>query len=260
MAVKEHQLYNEVWENVMVWALPKIKEDLERVGYQLLFERDSGYQLSPKQQYEYNSYYWCRKLEQAFDRLENIKSMTGHSLYKKKGEQQSVLLQDWIMYNYEHYTVVYQGTLDIALLLTSEIFDLGIPYKKCSYGMVCDNTRVNGTSVHSILEKLRKATSKHREGKNLLLHRGERIELPLETEILGVVDATNMAIKLGWEASTDVKQALIEFLAIHARQDLLTIMDKECTEIELLVEKLFDKLLPYYRKMHSFYSYTETKR
>lgn len=252
MAVKEHQLYNEVWENVIGWALPKIKEDLERAGYQLLFERDSGYKLSPKQQYEYNSYYWCRKLEEVFGRLENIRIMTGRSLYKKKSEEKSVLLKEWIVYNYEQYTLVYQSILDIALLLTNEIMNLGNPYRKCCYSTICDNTRVKGTVVYRILGKLQKTTRRHREGKNLLLHQGERINLPIESRTLAEVDVINMAIKLGIEVG-ELKELVTEFLAIYTRTDLLAIMEKECREIESQVEELFDKLLPYYRWMRQFY-------
>jgi len=253
MAVKEHPLFNEVFANVNVWAMPKIQEVVKQKGYQALFKPDSSHKLSPKQQYEYNSYYWCKTLVDVLNRLESIRTMTGRSLYKKKNEEKSLLLQEWIVYNYEHYTLVYQSILDIALLLTNEVFSLGNPYKKCSYSTVCDNSRINGTSVHRILEKLRKTTSKHHEGKNLLLHRGERIKLPLESRILDTIDVTNMAIKFGIEVG-DMRELVTEFLAIHTRRDLLAIMDKECKQIESQVEKLFDELLPVSRRMRSFYS------
>lgn len=163
-------------------------------------------------------------------------------------------MQEWIAYNYEHYAIVYQGILDIALLLTNEVFDMGDPYEKCSYSVVYNNTRIVGTGVRSILKKLNNTTHKHHEGKNLLVHRGERIELPVESRALAEADVINMAIKLGMEVGPDVREALVEFFAIHTRKDLLAIMDKECKQIESQVEKLFDKLLPYYRRMRSFYS------
>ena len=252
MSVKEHQLFNELFSNVNVWALPQLEEDVKRESSQILLKPDSGHKLSPKQQYEYNSYYWCKTLVDVFNRLESIRTMTGRSLYKKKNEEKSVLLQEWIVYNYEHYTLVYQSILDLALLLTNEVFVLGNPYKKCFYSTICDNTRINGTDVHHILEKLSKTTSKHREGKNLLLHRGERIKLPLEPRTLDTIDVTNMAIKLGIEVG-DMRELVTEFLAIHSRTELLTMMQKECSEIESQVEELFGKLLPYYRGMRSFY-------
>ncbi len=252
MAVKEHQLFNEVFANVMVWGMPEIQEVVKQKGSQALLKPDSGHKLSPKQQYEYNSYYWCKTLVDVFNRLESIRTMTGRSLYKKKNEEKSILLQEWIMYNYEHYAIVYQSILDLASLLTNEVFVLGIPYKKCSYSTICDNTRIAGTGVGAILKKLNNTVRKHHKGKNLLVHRGERIKLPLEPRTLDAIDVTNMAIKTGIEVG-DLRESVTEFLAIYSRGELITIMEKECREIESQVEELFDKLLPYYRRMRSFY-------
>ena len=253
MAIKDHQLVNETLANVKDWALPKIEGDLKRKGYQVLLEHGTGYEFSPKQRYEYGSYYWCGRLVSTLDRLENIRSMTGRSLYRKKNEERSVLLQEWISYNYENYTIVYQGILDITLLLVNDIFDMGNPYHKCSYGTVYDNTRISGTGIRDILKKLKNVTTTYRKGKNLLVHRGERIKLPVESRTLDRIDMTNIAIKLGIEVDDDLKEAIAEFLAIYTKSELLTLMEKECREIETLVEKLFDKLLPYYRAVRSFY-------
>ncbi|HUU07925.1 MAG TPA: Cthe_2314 family HEPN domain-containing protein [Dehalococcoidales bacterium] len=254
MAVIEHQLYNELFKNVRVWAMPAIEERIRREGYQVILGLSPSHEFSPKQRYEYGSYYWCNRLWEAFDRLRDIRNMIGRSLYRKKNEEKSVLLQEWIVYNYEHYAIVYQSILEIALLLTNDIFDMGTPYEKCSYSTVYNNTRLAGTGVRNILKELSNITHKHREGKNFLVHRGERIKLPIESRTFAEVDVINMAIKLGLETKEDVKEALKLFLEIHTKRDLLVIMDKEYKQIELQVEKLFDKLLPYYRRMRSFYS------
>jgi len=255
MAVKEHQLFNELWENVRVWVMPEIEERIKREGYQVLFGPTKlVLEFSPKQNYEYNSCYWCVRLLDAFDRLRYIRNMTRRSLYRKKSEEKSVLLQEWLIYNYEHYVIVYQGVLDIALLLTNALFDMGNPPDKCSYSTICDNTRIAGTEVGAILKKLIKTVRKHREGKNLLVHRGGRIELPIQVRMPSEVDLLYVSIKLGIEVKDELRDLLAEFLTIHTRKDLLAIMDKEFKQIESQVEKLFDELLPVYRGMRSFYS------
>lgn len=254
MSVKEHQLFNELLQNVSVWEMPRLEERVKREGYQAFFEPKHGQGFSPKQHYEYNSYYWCSRFVNVFDRLRDIRNMTGRSLYRKKNEEKSVLLQEWLVYNYEHYAIVYQGILDIALLLTNAVFDMGNPYAKCSYSTVYGNTRIAGTGVGAILKELNNTVRKHREGKNLLVHQGERIKLPIETREFAEVDFINMAIRLGIQVSDKMRELVIEFLAIHTRKDLLVIMDRERKQIESQVEKLFDKLLPYYRRMRSFYS------
>jgi len=252
MSVGEHQLFREALANVVDWSMPQFQADAEkRDAYQAIFKPDPSLKLSPKQSYEYSSYYWCRRLEVVFDRLENIRRMMGRFPSKKKDEHKSVLLQEWIVYNYEMYTIVYQSILDITLLLVNTIFVMGNPYKKCDYRTVYDNTRIDGTGVRRILEKLSKTTSKYREGKNLLVHRGQRVKLPLETETLDAIDITNMAIKLGMDVDY-IKESLLEFLSIHTRKQLLAVMEKECEEIESQIEELFDELLPYYRMMRSF--------
>ena len=252
MAVKQHQLYIELVENIKSWPMPDILLRLEHGPYENIISYGTGVSPSPAQQREYNSYYWCSRVVSTFDRLEWIRAMTSRSVYRRKSETKSVLLEEWIMYNYEHYTVVYQTILEVALLLTNEVFGLGNPYRKCSYSTVCDNTRINGTSVHCILGKLKDTTNKHRGRKNLLVHRGERIRPPLDTvDLIDSTEVINMAIKLGIEIGGEREELPVEFLLIHSQKELIEIMEKECTEIESQVEDLFSALLPYYRKFRS---------
>ena len=252
MAVKQHQLFIELLENIKSWPMPDILNRLEHGPYEILINYGAGVKPSLEQQREYNSYYWCSRLVSIFDRLEWIRAMTSRSVHRRKNERKDVLLEEWIMYNYEHYTVVYQTILEVALLLTNEVFGLGNPYKKCSYSTVCDNTRIKGTSVHSILEKLKDTTDKHRGRKNLWVHRGERIRPPLDTiDLIDSTEVINMAIKLGIEIGGEREELPVEFLLTYSQKELIEIMEKECTKIESQVEDLFSALLPYYRKFRS---------
>lgn len=258
MALKEHQLYKELWANVFASLEPQIDEALEQVHKSPSFDEflsmlSSPFSLSPRQRYECSSWYWCNRIVDRFEELAKIRTMTGRSLYKRRNEEKSVLLQEWIMYNYEHYTVVFQGILDVALLLTNEIFLLGNPYKECHFGRVCGNTRIKGTTVHSMLQKLNETTRGRREGKNLLVHRGERIKLPLETRIYDTVDVINLFTKLRLEVDELTRGLVSEFLSEYSRNDLIGIMEKECAELESQVEGLFTALLPYYRAFRSAY-------
>ena len=252
MTVKQHQLFTELLENIKSWPMPDILLRLSHGPYETPIDYGAGVEPSPERQHQYNSYYWCNRLVSIFDRLTWIRSMTSRSVYGRKNEDRSVLLEEWIVYNYEHYTVVYQAILEVALLLTNEIFCLGNPYRKCSYSTVCDNTRINGTSVHRILGKLKNTTDKHHGRKNLWVHRGERLRPPLD--LIDLIDSTeiiDMARKLGIEIGGEREELPAEFLLIHSRKELIEVMEKECTEIESQVEDLFEALLPYYRKFCS---------
>jgi len=250
MAIEDHQLLKESLADAWAWAEPRIDKEWEQKGNQALLERGSFDGLSPRQHYEFSSFFWCNRLVKVFDKLRSIRAMTGRSLYKKKNESKGVVLQDWILHNYEHYTVVYQSILDVALLLTNGIFDLGNPYKKCSYRTVCDNTKINGTNVHHILEKLDKTVRGHREGKNLLVHRGEAIRPPLKSMTFDEIEVTNMAIKFGIGVGS-LEDNLTWFVSTFTKSELIKTMEKECTEIESQVEELFSELLPYYRAFRS---------
>ncbi len=180
MAVKEHQLFKELFETVKPWVFAETKKRIEQEGYQVMFGPNKlSFEFSPRQYYEYNSFLWCINLVSVFDRLENIRNMTRRTLHRKKSEDKSALLQKWLIYNYEHYAIAYQGILEVALLLTNAVFDMGNPTRECSYRTVINNTRISGTNVGAILKKLNETVQKHREGKNLLVHRGEQVKLPV---------------------------------------------------------------------------------
>ncbi len=83
-----------------------------------------------------------------------------------------------------------------------------------------------------------------------VFHRKQiKLPVPISSEEDLIHTATRFGIKLEGEL-----RLLEEFLMIKTREDLLAIMDKECKQIESQAEKLFDELLPVYRRMRSFYS------
>ena len=247
MAVKDHKLFTELLERAWGHIQPQIDETIRSKSLKLPWPRGAGINLSPKQEYEYNCYYWCKNLVEVFDRLENIVNMSNHSLYKKKNEEKSVLLFNWIQYNYEYYVLIYQSIPDIASMLINEIYILGIPRTKCSCGTVCENTRIKGTRVHKLLGKLQKLIDKHRKAKNLLLHQGDEISLPIGLKTLDIIELTTRAVKHGCEVDADLKDLVQFFLEKNTKEDIIKIMSEERSEIETQVENLYDVLLPFYR-------------
>ena len=250
MAIEEHQLYKETLSNIRPWAMQKI---LEGTYLPAVLEQYSSEKLTNKQRYEYAAFYWCSNLAESFKRLEKIRDMTSRSLHKRKKENKGDLLEEWSIYNYELYTLVYQSILDIALLLINEVLDLGIPYRKCFFSTVCANRRVKGNDVERVLKKINNLSSSHREGKNLLLHRGQQIQVPLKKTRLNTEEISDIALKLDLEVS-HARQLLGEFFAMRDRKQLIAIMEQECTKLESKVEQLCDEILPYYNKLRLFYS------
>lgn len=246
MILKSHKLYKRVFKNVKSW-LPEANIKLSNLRRLL----ESG-DLTPKQRYEIGSLLWCRTFSIVFNRLDRIREMTTRSIYKKKDENKSQLINNWLYYNYQLYTVTYQSILEIALLITNEILDLGNPYRQCNFSNIYENRRVKAAGLDRILKKLMQKTKKHREGKNLLVHQGKGTPVPSKGKKLDAIDISSIAKELQTDEE-DIKANLSEFLALKSREQLFIKMKMECKDIKLLVKQLFDELYPNYTKIREFY-------
>jgi len=259
----QHPLYEEAWENVVTSVWPVLQKQSEAMrselnkelvarGPQALEDVGQRCKLSRGQAYEHSSWYWCNRMIVVFHRLETIQNMMGHSLYLKKNERRSQLLEDWVRYNWEHYAVAYQSVLEVALLLCNEMLVLGYPSRECRYDVVCNNTRVKNTPVYRALQKLQKTTSEHRKGKNLLVHEGQRILPSKAAKDLDTVELFNLAARVGADFE-DRSELLANFLSWVTKPELLEVMDDERNEIEEQVTQLLGELLPYYRLVRGLY-------
>lgn len=246
MSLKEHELYRATFSNTESW-IPEDKKALAAMR-KLAEERS----LSPKQRYEIGSFLWCETLYGVFNRLEKIREMTGRSIHRRKGEDKSTVTKEWMVYNYHIYIAIYQSILDIALLLVNEILDLGNPYRQCTYKVIHDNRRVKAAGVEFILRSLKQMTDEHREGKNLLFHQGKGVTPPIRVVKPTVFNIADLAKNSGIEEEA-VIAALEEFLAVRNQKELVQKMESECYLLELRIKRLFDKLLPHYIRIQSFY-------
>lgn len=248
MILKNHKLYKRVLKNAKSW----LPEDKIKLGNLRRLLEGGG--LTPKQRYEIGSLLWCRTFSIVFSRLDRIREMTTRSIYKKKGEDKGQLINNWLYYNYQLYTVTYQSILEVALLITNEILDLGNPYRQCNFSNICENRRVKAAGLERILKMLMQKTRKHRDGKNLLVHQGKGTPVPAKGKKLDAFDISSIAKELQTDEE-DIKAYLSEFLALKSREQLFEKMKRECTDIKLLVKQLFDELYPHYTKIHAFYEY-----
>ena len=210
--------------------------------------------LSPEERYELGSFYWCVTMVGVFNRLKEIRDMTGRSLYKRKSEIKSDLIKDWIVYNYQIYMAIYQSILDVALQLTNEILDLGTPERQCQFHMIYGNRRVVAAGLNTIIKRIHKITEYHRTGKNLLLHQGKGTSTPIRIVSPKVFDISDLAKNTGMDERV-VRLYLDEFIAVKDKAQLTDKMHRECEHIENQIEKLFNQLLTQYHRIHSFYQH-----
>jgi hypothetical protein len=246
MLLKNHKLYKKALSNVELWV-PANKRSLAA-----LIKISEDESLSQKQRYEIESFLWCSRLSVVFSRLKKIREMGSRSMYKKKGEDKSKVINDWMLYNYQLYTVTYQSISEVALLLTNAILDLGNPPKNCTYGNISENRRVKAAGLVDTLKTLMDKTKEHRERKNLLVHRGKAVRPPVTKAKIIDFDVSGVAEAMGTDEET-LKANLQEFLAKKSREHLYEKIESECEDIKLVVAQLFDELYPHYLKLRSFY-------
>jgi hypothetical protein len=246
MAIRKSQLYNVASRNLHFWVIHKdetIPALLELAG------KESS---SLQRGYELRSFIWCETLALLFERLKRIREMTARSVYAR-GAQRNTILKEWVKYNYHIYMLIYQSVLDVALLLTNEILDLGIPTRQCNYNMICRNRRVKDLAIDRILDELSRLTEEHRRGKNLLLHRGISPPPRKSGGATISLDITNLAVELEL-TEEQIRSSLEEFSSYQDKTQLIQQMSRECEEIESVAERLMDALLPQYLRIHSFYT------
>ncbi len=251
MGIEEHTLINE--------ALSILKDIPPRESSQVLMENEP--EVSPvfkqwpkKHQHAYSTFVYCERVVYASMRLSQVITMTLRNLHRKKGEKLHIIQNAWAAYNYDFYTMIYQSVLDISFLLVNAVLDLGIEERMCTENFILNNKWVKDTDVYKVLIEIKGISKNHREGKNLLLHRGRPIPMPIKTSF-PFDEKTISTLAKERNRSTDyVRNLLDDFLAERDLLQLTQLMRKECTELETQVGLLFDVLLPMFLKRQSFYS------
>jgi hypothetical protein len=254
MYIDEHKLVRNAMRNSMAgWSKIPNFRDLNHEELDSSISRS----LDKCLRYDYGVMQWSLYVTEVLYRLQEIIDMASRRIHKRNKEEKGTLLRTWMLYNYEFYTLNYQSILDVCLILTNEVFDLGIPYRDCNKRMVCSNRHLQGTEVNRILGELSKISEGHRTLKNHLLHRGQRIKsLPVEYPRVDF-DDPGVIERLAKGIGRDIgytKTLIREIYSEKDREILLSFINNEYTNLEAKVEHLFDELLPHYLKMHHSYS------
>jgi len=248
MSVSGTKLYRRVKKNLME-SLPAAELTTTRIRQKLKDES-----LTPLLRYDLSSFLWCKSCSLTFTRLKRIRDMLNRSLYPRKGESKSKRIKNWMAYNYQIYSVVFQSILEVTILLTNEVLDLGYPERRCSYESLSENKKVKASGVNPVLKQIYEDALKHRENKNKLVHQGKSISIPREYRVTeGIeIDISTLAQDIGADV-TEIREFFEGFAADSRRLRFIADLENECNSIESKVEKLFDKLLPQYIKIQAFY-------
>jgi len=258
MHLDEHGLVKEAMTNSMlqISQIPNF-EDLNHEE----LDSDLSMTLNKCLRYDYGVMQWSLYVTEVLYRLQEIIDMTSRKIYKRNDEERGIFLKEWVLYNYEFYTLTYQSVRDVSLLLTNEVFDLGILYRNCNEHTVCSNRHLRGTKVKLILIEISNMSAGHRKMKDFLLHRGQRIK-SLPVVGMKIDDLDKKAItKIAHSIGRDIgytKTMLRELFSERDRKRTISVISKEYKDLEEKIKQLFDELLPHYRKIHQSYSQSDS--
>lgn len=249
MSVSSTKLYRRIKRKLMEEGMSA--DELTSIRIRRKLKDES---LTPLLRYHLRSFLWCKSYALTFTRLKRIREMLNRSLYPKKGESKSKRIKNWMVYNYQLYGVVFQSILEVAVLLTNEVLDLGYPAKRCKYESLKENRRVKDSKINLVLRQIYLDTLKHKENKNKLVHQGQSISIPPEYKVTEKIeiDISTLTEAIGAD-ETEIRKLLEEFLTDRKRLGFIAKLEDECNSIESKVERLFDKLLPQYIKIQAFY-------
>ena len=163
--------------------------------------------------------------------------------YEKEGIDQA----DWIEYHYSYYVITLVSLYDIALILTNAVFRLGNHERDCKPDLIKKNTWVRDTPVKQALDELDILVRRHREGRNLHVHRGQvqNIALVMESEDL---DRLKLISSVHMYSEPIVDKEIVDLAYKGHVEEISSRLQEEKKQTQDAIWTLFDVLLPVYQE------------
>ena len=152
----------------------------------------------------------------------------------------------WIEYHYSYFLGAFASVGDICLLLVNATFALGIAPRNCSRSAIRTNSWVKRTDVPRAIDRVEEVMSRHRERRNLDLHRGTSADIGA---VLGdrTFDSLRLLGLVG-RASGDAEAAGLAHRGLRSvSANLAQVMSRETDELEEAIRGLLDQLSPVYQ-------------
>jgi hypothetical protein len=131
------------------------------------------YDLWEHERYDYDVFTHLTLIISGVEGLERSQNFIRRFPQPRSYEKQGINRHAWIEYHYSYYVVTLVSLFDIALILTNSVFRLGNRERDCKSDLIMTNNWVSRTPVERALADLAQLIRPHREGRNLLVHRGK---------------------------------------------------------------------------------------
>jgi hypothetical protein len=225
-------------------AMPKLLrhfEETDEFGY------DAAEELGPGEYYHVAVFSKAAAIIGAVERLENslhyIHTFPRPRAYERKGIHQYA----WLQYHYSYFVVTYHGLLDMALILTNSVFQLGIQEKDCRPDIIKSNAWIRNTPVETAIRALEKATSAYGNQRNLFVHRGEMPDVKsiAESDVLDMLELFSTANQ---QTEPPVPHELLDNAFKNESNRIIAKLSSDVIRARKAIEQLFDTLLPIYER------------
>ena len=189
-------------------------------------------------------------LMNTFERLDHIPFYLSRFPNSEVFRREGISLDTWIKYHHANFLTSYFSVYDLVLILTNQVFDLGLRHQDCNERTVLKNEKLHKSKVVDCVKAIKKRLLVHQEDRNLFVHRGE---LPT----FGKLDKLALMIRIAEKSENYEKSAedvdslllrprVLNYLYKVERQDLIQYLRKETSELTTLIGAYFDELHPVY--------------
>jgi len=228
---------------VILKLSPKILKRVEETGK---IRNDGIEEIEASEYYHVSVFQKAAALISAVERLEHSLIFIQKLPYPRRYEKKGVHQFSWLEYHYSYFVITYDSLLDIALILTNTIFQLGNNERECKLSVVRDNEWVKRTPVKATIDTLEKLTSSYGKTRNLFLHRGESpsVKSVTESEMLDLLQVT---FTVHQHSKPIVPLELVDRVFKWESKKVVDELNNDLIEAHDAIILFFDSLLPVYK-------------
>lgn len=165
--------------------------------------------------------------------------------YPKTFDKVGISQFSWIRYHYSYFVITYKSLIDIALIFTNTLLEIGIEENKCNFDRITNNKKVKNTDIENTLIELKKKANNYGLIRNQLVHRG------LLPDLRCINDSENLDFlwaigSLGERAKDIIPPKVIRQEYKKEIKGIVKVLEEDISIAHSLVNQLFDCSLPYY--------------
>jgi len=236
----------------------------EKQSYYLGYKSEHSF--TPEMTYHHNVFYYLSSIIHTVERIEQVPIYIRRFPNSKFFAERNITLHKWVNYHYTNFLIMSVSLYDIALLLTNELFMLGIEPRFCNENTVAKHKLVKKTSVKSSLDSLARAINEYRDPRNLFVHRGCPPSMGFMDDLESLVYLQQAEKELGIEETmSDAAMNLLsnpfilkDLYKMERRKFVKQVEQRIDMFIELL-SNLFDAQQPIYDSMSNYWRTQKTK-